>query len=146
MGLFDSISKRTSETPLDSKEAFAAILLALIAADGAITNEECDDFIARVSRMHLYEGMDTKALLDIVRKLHNIANLEGSKALAQLGAKSLPPKLRETAYCNALDMAFSDKKLHGKEKALIKKLAEWLSIDPAQATRIEEIIQIKNKG
>lgn len=40
MGLFDSISKRTSEVKLDAREAFAATLLAVIAADGAISNEE----------------------------------------------------------------------------------------------------------
>lgn len=146
MGLFDSISKRTSEVKLDAREAFAATLLAVIAADGAISNEECDDFIARVSRMKLYEGLDTKALLEIVRKLHNIANLEGSANLAALGAKALPAKLKEIAYCNALDLAFADGTLHRKEKSLIKDLAKLLSIESARAEQISEVIRIKNGG
>ena len=57
MGLFDKVlGGRSSESNAFSKqEAFAAIMLATVAADGHISDEEVDGFYAVINRMKLFK-------------------------------------------------------------------------------------------
>lgn len=52
MGLFGKITGGGSAAPFTPPEAFAAVMLAVAAADGDISDEERDDFVARANRIN----------------------------------------------------------------------------------------------
>jgi len=71
MGLFNNHSNlRTKDgVSLEPAEAFAAITLASIAADGYLTDDEIQIMIASLSRMHLFQNYPSEALRKMFDKL-----------------------------------------------------------------------------
>ena len=81
MGLFDRLTGGASDAPLNKQEAFAAIMLAIIAADGDISDEEVEDFGARVNRMKLFNNMSGRQFPDMINKLFRILKKSGVSEL-----------------------------------------------------------------
>lgn len=146
MGLFDKILGGGSNTPFTEPEAFAAVMLAIVAADGDISEEETSDFVARVTRMKLFRDINHSKFCDITDKLFKILRKDGPDALASRGAAVLSPALKPTAFAVAADMIFADGSVEDAEKALLEKLQTSLGIADELAGKIVEVIAIKNRG
>lgn len=146
MGLFDKILGGGSNAPFSKPEAFAAIMLAVIAADGDISDEEKDDFLARVNRMKLFRDIARGEFSDIIDKLFKILRKDGPAALATRGAAALPADLKPTVFAVATDMIFADGNVEESESALVEKLQTDLGIADDLAGRIVEVISLKNRG
>lgn len=146
MGLFDKITGGGSAAPFTPPEAFAAIMLAVVAADGDISDEERDDFVARANRMKLFRDIPGGAFSDIIDKLFRILRKEGSTELATRGAAALPPTLKATAFAVATDMIFADGTVEDEERILVEKLQRDLGVDDDLAAKVVEVLAIKNQG
>lgn len=148
MGLFDKVlGGRSSENdPLSKQEAFAAIMLATVAADGDISDEEVDGFNAVINRMKLFQmqsGAEHKKMID---KLMGLLNRHDASFLLQKGAEFLPSELRETAFAVAGDFVFADGSVEAEEMAVLEKLQIALGVAEQQALKILEVLEIKNRG
>lgn len=146
MGLFDKLVSGTSSAPFTQPEAFAAILIAVIAADGDISEEEKDDFVARVTRMKLFRAIHGKEFSSLIDKLFRILRKEGPNELALRGAEALRADLKATAFAVATDMIFSDGSVEEEETSLLEKLQRSLGISDEVAAKIVEVIELKNRG
>lgn len=148
MGLFDKVlGGRSSENAaLSKQEAFAAIMLATVAADGHISDEEVDGFNAVVNRMKLFQVQSVaehKAMMD---KLLGLLKRNDASFLLSKGAEFLPAELRETAFAVAGDFVFADGSVEKEEMAVLEKLQATLGVAEQQALKILEVLEIKNRG
>ncbi len=146
MGLFDKITGGGSEQPFTRQEAFAGIMLAVVAADGHISDEEVQDFNARTNRMKLFAEQSGNHFSQMIDKLFRILKKEGPSSLMQRSARSLPPDLRPTAFAVSTDLVFADGTVDEDEQALIGGLQNLLGIPDELAEKIVEVIHIKNRG
>ena len=145
MGLFDKILPKEPEV-LTKEEAFAAVGLAAIAADGAITEEEGRGFIVGLYRMKMFRNFNQNQMGNLLNKLTNIIQRQGFDVLIKMSNESLPSDLKETAFAVATDLVFTDGDVDATEQQVITKIQVMMGISEAQAMKIIEVMMIKNKG
>lgn len=148
MGMFDKIlGGRSSENADFSKqEAFAAIMLATVAADGNISDEEVDGFNAVINRMKLFQAQTAAEHKAMIDRLLGALNRNGATSLLEKGAEFIPAELRETAFAVAGDFVFADGSVEAEEMAVLEKLQAALKVPEQQALKILEVLEIKNRG
>ncbi|MGI8436948.1 MAG: tellurite resistance TerB family protein [Chthoniobacterales bacterium] len=146
MGLFDKLSGRGDDGALTKQEGFAGIMLAVVAADGHVSDEESDDFIARANRMKLLASQSAAEFKQMIDKLFRILNSKGSSDLIARSAQALTPELRETAFAVSMDMIFADGSVADAEKAMIEKLQRELEITDDLAGKILDVMLVKHRG
>lgn len=148
MGIFDKLlgGQGSENASLSQQEAFAALLLVTIAADGHISDEEARAFNTIVNRMSLYRSQSGSEFQSMVDKLFGLLKKHGASALTEKAAAALPKELRETAFAVAVDFVFADGNVEETEKKLIETLHKSLEIPETTALNIIEVIEIKNRG
>ncbi len=146
MGLFDKFTGGGASAPFNKQEAFAGILLSVVAADGHISDEEAQDFNARANRMKLFSEQTGAQFSQMIDRLSQILRKEGPSALMNRSAQALPQDLRATAFVVATDLVFADGTVDDDEQALVGDLQRALGIPDDLAERAVEILHIKNQG
>lgn len=148
MGLFDKImgGKSSEDAAFSKQEAFASIMLATVAADGNVSDEEVDGFYAVINRMRLFKAQSVAEHKAMIDKLQGLLNRKGPDVLMKKGIESLPAELRETAFAVAADFVFADGSVEAEEKDLIARLQAGLSVSDETAMKIVEVMEIKNRG
>lgn len=146
MGLFDKFIGGGSSATFTPPEAFAAVMLAVVAADGHVSDEETSDFVARVNRMKLFRSIQGSAFNDMIDKLFRVLRKDGPNELATRGAAALPATLKPTAFAVATDMIFSDGSVEEEEQRLVEKLQRDLGVPDELASKIVEVLALKNQG
>ena len=121
-------------------------MLAVVAADGHISDEEAQDFNARTNRMKLFAGHGGAPFSQMIDKLFRLLKKDGPNGLMQRSAQALPPDLRATAFAVSADMVFADGSVDEDEQALIGGLQNALGIPDDLAEKIVEVLHIKNSG
>jgi uncharacterized tellurite resistance protein B-like protein len=144
MGIFDVLSSGNKTELKDEKEAFVAIVFGCMAADGEISNEEVGSMIGVFSTKQMFNGVNVNDIFKKVAKLHN--QLGGAEKLIEAAASKITENLKLTTFANAVDLVMADGFAHDKEKSLLSLLQSKLSISDADATKIMEVIVIKNRG
>ncbi len=146
MGLFDKLTGGGSDAPFNKQEGFAAIMLAVVAADGEISEEEIEDYVSRLSRMRLFADMSSSETSRMIDKLFKVKSKGGPDALVGRGVPALTPELKETAFAVAVDMIFADGSVEDAEKHLVEKLQTELGITDDLASQIIDVMVIKHRG
>ncbi len=147
MGLFDSLfGGHEANKNLSKQEAFAGILLAAVAADGHISDEEAQGLWTIIERMKLFNNFTPDKFNQLMNNLVKILKREGVDKLVQKAANALPEDLRPTAFANACDLVLADGVVEDEEKKLVETLQNLLEIPGDQAIDIVQVMVIKNRG
>jgi len=146
MGLFDKFGSKDENVKLSKEEAFAAISLVSVAADGVITEEEARGLFVQLYRMKMFSGFNDNQMSSMFNKLINIIKKKGMDALVAMAKESMPEDMKATAFAVATDLALADGEIADEEKNLLTKVQQSLGIPEDEAVRIIEVMLIKNKG
>lgn len=147
MGIFDQAFrvKASSKVAMNSAEAFAAICLVAISADGYLSESEEVEMKMRLSRMQLFS--DTTDRLDQIKDyLVDRLKSHGPNKMIASAKASLPPHLAPTAFAIAVDLVFADGTVSIEEQAFVDDLRRILEIPDDMALKIVEVMTIKNRG
>ncbi|MGL5082221.1 MAG: tellurite resistance TerB family protein [Microcoleaceae cyanobacterium] len=131
---------------LTPAEAFAAIALTAVAADGVITNSESQILRTTFTRMQLFQGYSAESKNEMLDRLLSQIKLEGYETLMKTAITKLPQDLRETAFAVATDITLSDGELADEEESLLDALYNSLGLSEEVANKIIDVMLIKNKG
>lgn len=146
MGLFDKILGGSASAALSKPEAFAGVMLAAVAADGHISDEESAGFNATIERLRIFQaqsGGEHRAMMD---KLFGILKRNGASQLLAQSARALPRELRQAAFAVVTDLIFADGSVEDEEKALLEQMQAALEIPEELAMQIVQVMGIKNAG
>ena len=148
MGLFDRVSggRKQANMTLSPAEAFAAIALLAVAADGYLADEEGQVLSTTLSRMQLFRSYPGDVMRRMFDRLLGILNKQGSKTLFNLAVDTLPHDLYETAFAVTTDIVLADGEVTNEEEKLLTDLCSALEIDEKTAVKIIDVMLIKNKG
>jgi len=123
---------------VDHLSALIYTMVLVSAADTEISDEELDSISENIRYLPIFRGFDLKRLPEISDEcLTLLADPEGLDQALQLIHDALPPKLRETAYAIACDIAAADGKASQEELRLLQLLADTLELDRLCAAAIE---------
>jgi hypothetical protein len=131
--------------PLSLQEAYAAVLVAAISADGRFGVEEANRLNNVLSTSRLFEDSARVGDVTVVERALNLLSDQGlAPVLAACGAR-IPPPLRKTVFAVATDLVLADGRIEEREKAFVDQLQAALQVDDATALKIVEVLLIKNR-
>lgn len=148
MGLFDKITggRKQTQTTLGPAEAFAAIALIAVAADGYMTDSEAQAISTTLSRMQLFRSYPGDVMRKMIDRLLGILQREGIEVLFNAAITTLPDELKETSFAVATDIVLADGEVTEEEEKLLNDLYRALEIPEEMAVKIIDVMLIKNKG
>lgn len=148
MGLFDKISqtRQQSEVTLGPAEAFAAIALIAVAADGYINDSESQVLSMTLSRMQLFRSYPNDVMKKMLDRLLMLLQRQGVQVLFNAALAMLPDELKETVFAVTTDIALADGEISQEEEQLLNDLYSALGLSEEIALKIIDVMLIKNKG
>jgi len=146
MSLFHSTEENADSVAFTEKEAVVALLFLTVTADGKIAPEEEALVIAASNRMKLLRDQTIHEFNAIVQKVRDAIELKGRGPVFAAGVKGLPPELRETVYALAGDIVFADGTAAPEEVTYLREMQEALEVPDDLATKVLEVMRIKNRG
>jgi uncharacterized tellurite resistance protein B-like protein len=146
MGFFSNIfGGESGPTSFAPHEAFTAILLAVIGADGYISDDEVDDFFATLRRAKIMTDVNQNKYKEMMNKLMRILKSDGCEKLVDIGAEFLPAEYRQGTFAYACELVFSDGVAHPDEQKILDRIKNAMQIDDALAYKVAEVLILKNK-
>lgn len=148
MGLFDKLGgiRKPSEVSLGPAEAFAAIALLAIAADGYAADAEIQGIMTSLSRMQLFRSYPGDVMRKMFDRLQSIIQRQGAEGLFNAAVVALPDELRETVFAVTTDLILADGEVTQEEEKLLNDLCRALEITEQTALKIIDVMLIKNRG
>ncbi len=126
------------QRPIDEHTALIFTMVLVSAAEGVMTDPELDAIGRQVRYLPIFRGFEHDRLVAVGRDCAELLRREDGLDLAcRMIAEALPPRLRETAYAMACDVAAADEKLAREEVDMLDMLRQTLKIDRLIAAAIE---------
>lgn len=148
MGRFDKLSsgRQQNQTTLGPAEAFAAIALIAVAADGYAADAELQSIITSLSRMQLFRSYPGDVIRKMFDRLLSLLQRQGADNLLAAALASLPHELQETAFAVTTDIVLSDGEVTQEEEEFLNQLYRALELSEETALKIIDVMLIKNRG
>jgi uncharacterized tellurite resistance protein B-like protein len=146
MSLFHKSHESPGPVTFSNAEAVVAILFQVVTADGTIAPEEEELVIAASNRMKLLRSQSIDDFNNVVRKVRSAIDASGRDEVFAAAVKGLPPDLKETVYALAADIVFADGKAEPEEIEFLRKVQEALGVPDDLATKVVEVMRMKNRG
>lgn len=123
---------------LSPQDCLVAVMLTVSVADSAIRTVELLAIEQVVKHLPVFTGYDSDRIKIVSQTVFELLEDEdGLDALFGLVRESLPPRLNETAYALACDIAASDGALTQTELRLLEEMRHELDLDRLHAAAIE---------
>lgn len=114
-------------------------------SDKDVTDRELDRFAALISRWPVFDSFDIARLPGIASDCVALINKGGLDALLVAMSDALEPRLQETAYALAVEVATVDLKLNQEELRLLEMIRDAFSIDRLTTAAIETSARIRHR-
>ncbi|MFN3764743.1 MAG: tellurite resistance TerB family protein [Aliihoeflea sp.] len=137
---------RETATRLSPQEAMVYIMVITSAADRDMGDEELARIGAIVRTLPLFDGFDQAGTLRVAQNCQKALTAEGGLTdVLEAIRLSLTPRLRETAYALAVDVAAIDLDIREEEDRILDIVKARFSIDPLAAAAIERAAAIRHR-
>ncbi|MGE0463097.1 MAG: tellurite resistance TerB family protein [Vicinamibacterales bacterium] len=81
----------------------------------------------------------------IIEEMKQRLEEEDAAALMRASAKAVPARLRPSAFALVADLLLADGKIEATERRFLQRLAADLRIRPDEATRVMDVMRVKNR-
>ena len=143
--LFQSAKSDTSAMiELTPSEAFTAISVLAVAADGEISEAERQTLGA--NHIRLFGSYSGEHFQELFKKVLKLSSQYAPAEVFAAAKNALNPQLRETAFAIATDLVLVDGVFTTEEKDFLVELSQALDISEEMGKKIIEVMTIKNCG
>lgn len=147
MGLFDKVlGKESGELKLDKREAFGAVAVAAVASDGDVSPEEVQRIAIDLATLKAFRKSDLRDLSNVLSKVAGLVKKRGIGPVLEAAKASLNKDELAAAFFVAVDLVLADGVVEEGEKKFLEELQKTIGMDDATATKIAEVVLIKNKA
>lgn len=130
---------------LTPQDALVATMIAVSAADGALSDEEMNSISRMIAVLPIFKGYDPAHVATVAQTVFDLFEDEdGVDALVGLVADALPGTLNETAYALACDVAAADGTVQMEELRLLEILRHDMNVDRLVASAIERAARARH--
>jgi uncharacterized tellurite resistance protein B-like protein len=144
MAIFGSLGRSSAlDRPWSPQEAASGILLAIIASDGEISDDEVAAFNGVAQGHPIFRDQPSQAFGRMIDEQFSILRKTGWESLFDKGAADLPPDIAQTVFVLAVDLVLSDGSVEESEEYLIGKLRDALRISEELVATAVQVLSIK---
>jgi len=123
---------------LSHHEALVYVMVMMSAVDRAMSEEELDRIGALSRFLPVFEDFDDERLMDVARDCAaQLSGPEGLDIVLEIIREALPPRLYDTAYALAVELAAADLAIRSEEIRLLQMLRDRLGLDKLTCAAIE---------
>jgi tellurite resistance protein len=120
------------------QEALIYVMVMVSAADGKMPEIELKRIGRLASFLPVFDGFDSEEIIPAARDIQEIlAGPEGVDIALEIVRDALPPRLYDTAYSLAVEIATADLHLDATEIRFLQMLRARLELDKLTAAAIE---------
>jgi tellurite resistance protein len=135
----------TMAEPMNHHAALIYVMVTMSAVDRTMTDAELARIGQIVSEMPVFADFDREHLVKTAEGCGEILSADGGlDHVLVLVRANLPPKLRETAYAVALEVAAADLTVSPEETRFLEMLRDALDLDKLTTAAIERGIRARN--
>lgn len=132
---------------LTPQEALIYSMITISAVDRQITGEELRRIGSIVAELPPFDGYNQDWLVHEAQACGRmLGKPDGLKSVLQLIKTTLPPRLYETAYVLAAEVAASDLEVRLEEVRCLELLAEALGLDKLTCAALERAARARHQG
>lgn len=149
MTIFDKVFNRDrSEGPLvlSTHEAFAAVAITAIAADGNVTDEEANRTALSLATLAAFRNQHLDEMGRVLDRVADLVQQRGASEVLKAVKATLSQGQAESAYFLAADLTLADGSFGVGERQFLQNLKDTLGIADAMALKIVEVVVIKNRS
>ena len=131
--------------PLSHHAALVYVMVTISAVDRTMTDDELARIGEIVTNLPVFADYDEERLVKTAEACGEILSSDGGlEQVLRLVHGALPPKLRETAYAVALEVAAADHQVKPEEIRFLEMLGDSLELDTLTKAAIERGIRARN--
>jgi len=131
--------------PLSHHAALVYVMVTMSAVDRTMTDDELARIGEIVSNLPVFSDFDAERLVKTAEDCGEILSADGGlEQVLRLVHGAVPPKLRETAYAVALEVAAADRLVKPEEIRFLEMLGDALELDTLSKAAIERGIRARN--
>ena len=131
--------------PLSHHAALVYVMVTISAVDRTMTDDELARIGEIVSNLPVFADFDAERLVKTAEDCGEILSANGGlEQVLRLVHEAVPPKLRETAYAVALEVAAADRLVRPEEIRFLEMLGDALELDTLTKAAIERGIRARN--
>jgi tellurite resistance protein len=131
---------------LDAQEALVCTMVLVAAADGGISDREIGVMSEIVQNMPVFEHFSTRQLeIATDTTVSLLREDDGLKHATRLIRDALEPRLRETAYALACEVAAAGRLANQPSLEMLQFVKDELGIDPLAAAAIERAARARHQ-
>ena len=127
---------------MDAPTAFAAVALAAVSWDGALTMAGTRALRHALDYRAPFKARSDKEMITLMDTLLQGLRAKGSIGLMEEAASVLDERQRHTAYAVAVEIMRSDGPLQDQEQKILADLAATLRLDPEETTKVHDVMDI----
>jgi uncharacterized membrane protein YebE (DUF533 family) len=140
----DSVADRPSVPRLTVDEAFIAVLIGAMIANGHVSRAEAErahHIVWSMKRFRHRSGETVGRLIDTMR---TFVEEYGALPVLDAAARAVPARLRPAAFALASDLVLADGRLDRAERRFLGQFAERLALDRMTRDVILDAMLLKN--
>ncbi|MCG3219469.1 MAG: tellurite resistance TerB family protein [Candidatus Heimdallarchaeota archaeon] len=149
MGLFDKFfnvdETSSKQVNLSKEESFLGILIAASASDGHLSKIEFLSISRAFNSSKMFSHLTEMQLKQMYERIFQMLQSNGVGNIIHTASKVLSQELKETVFALAIDIVLADGIVDANEKQFLDKLQAAIGINEALATKIVEVMIIKNR-
>ena len=131
--------------PLSHHAALVYVMVTISAVDRTMSDDEVARIGEIVTNLPVFADYDEERLVKTAEACGEILSSDGGlEQVLRLVHGALPPKLRETAYAVALEVAAADHQVKPEEFRFLEMLGDSLELDTLTKAAIERGIRARN--
>lgn len=135
-----------ARTGLDAQEALVCTMVLIAVADGGITDREIGVMSGIVQTMPVFRSFSSEQLeIATDTTVTLLREEDGLRHAARLIRDALEPRLRETAYALACEVAAAGRLAKQPSLEMLEFVKEELELDPLAAAAIERAARARHQ-
>jgi tellurite resistance protein len=124
--------------PLSTQDALIYVMVIAASSDAAVSDRELSNIQGLVNRLPVFDGYEKGKLASVARDCLDLVKDSSSlDNVLDMVVKAIPPRLHDTAYALAVEVAAVDLQLEQEELRLLEMLRDVLSVDSLVTAAIE---------
>ena len=136
----------TNRVTLDPQEALVCTMVLVAAADGGMSDREIGVMAGQVQTLPIFHDFSSDRLAAATDAAVTLLNEdEGLKHASRLIREALPPRLRETAYALACEVAAGGQSGRRKTLDMLEFVRGELGLDPLVSAAIERGVRARHQ-
>lgn len=133
-------------TMLDPDDAFIALLIAAMAANGHVSAKQAERAQHIIWSMRRFRHRSGEAVGRRIERMRTLIEKRGASPVIEAAARAIPTRLRRAAFAVAADIVLVDGRMERSEGRFLRRLAADLGLDRDGARSILDVMRIKNSA